>query len=212
MGEAHRKGLAGEVLHGDNDRFERTSGAVQWIRWGIHPWRDRAGQIGGIVIFTEDITESRQLEAQLRQSQKIEAIGSLAAGVAHDFNNGLGVILGNMELLVERIPPDEICQKYLDRVRIAVNSATSVTRQLLAFSRKQVMQPVILNLNQCVERLSKMTQRLIGENIMVTLSLEGSLGQVMADPGQIDQVLLNPVVNARDAMQEGGNFSSRLQT
>jgi len=117
-----------------------------------------------------------------------------------------------MELLVERIPPDEICQKYLDRVRIAVNSATSVTRQLLAFSRKQVMQPVILNLNQCVERLSKMTQRLIGENIMVTLSLEGSLGQVMADPSQIDQVLLNPVVNARDAMQEGGNFSSRLQT
>jgi PAS domain S-box-containing protein len=204
--EAHRRGLAGEVLHGDNNRFERTNGAVQWIRWGIHPWRDGTGHVGGIVIFTEDITESRQLEAQLRQSQKMEAIGSLAAGVAHDFNNGLGVILGNMELLVERIPPDEICQKYLDRVRIAVNSATSVTRQLLAFSRKQVMQPVILNLNQCVERLSKMTQRLIGENIMVTLSLENCLGQVMADPGQIDQVLLNLVVNARDAMQQGGQL------
>ena len=204
--EAHRKGLAGEVLQGDNDRFERADGTVQWLRWGIRPWHGATGRIGGIVLFTEDISKSNQLEAQLRQSQKMEAIGCLAAGVAHDFNNGLGVILGNMELLVERVPPDEICQKYLDRVRIAVNSATAVTRQLLAFSRKQVLQPVVLNLNQCVERLSKMTQRIIGENIKVVLSLDCHLGSVKADPGQMEQVLLNLVVNARDAMQQGGQL------
>ncbi|MGB7846456.1 MAG: PAS domain S-box protein, partial [Candidatus Acidiferrum sp.] len=159
-----------------------------------------------ILSLIRNTTEQELLERQLRQAHRMEAVGSLAAGVAHDFNNVLGVILGNMELLSERIPPDEIYQKYLERVRMAVNSATAVTRQLLAFSRQQILQPVILDLNAAVQQLNKMTQRLIGENIRVVLSLEPDLGLVKADPGQIEQVLMNLVVNARDAMPQGGKL------
>jgi two-component system, cell cycle sensor histidine kinase and response regulator CckA len=153
-----------------------------------------------------DITARKKMEEQLRIAQRMESVGCLAAGVAHDFNNGLGIILGNLELLVERVPSDEISRKYLDRVRMAVEGATGVTRQLLAFSRKQILQPVIMDLNTAIEQLNKMTQRLIGENIRVVLSLGPGLCCVKADPGQIEQVLINLVVNARDAMPNGGEL------
>ncbi len=161
---------------------------------------------GRFVCFLRNITDRKQLEAQLRHSQRMEVAGQLAGGVAHDFNNLLGVVLGNLELLSERIPPDEIFQGYLERVQMSVRSATAVTRQLLSFSRKQILQPVVLNLNVVVRQLNKMTQRLIGEHIEVVLSLEPELGSVEADPGQIEQVLMNPMVNARDAMPQGGKL------
>ncbi|MGB2627284.1 MAG: PAS domain S-box protein [Candidatus Acidiferrum sp.] len=184
--------------------------------------RTKTGKIRNVVIAAErlevqgvdcvltlvtDTTEHELLEQQLRHAQRMEAIGNLAGGVAHDFNNMLGVIMGNMELMGERVPPDEIFQKYLEKVRMAVRSATNVTRQLLAFSRKQILQPVILDVNASVKQLHKMTQRLIGENIRVTLFLEPEIGSVRADPGQIEQVLMNLVVNARDAMPDGGGLS-----
>ncbi len=160
-----------------------------------------------ILSLVTDTTERELLEQQLRNAQRMEAIGNLAGGVAHDFNNMLGVIMGNMELMGERVPPDEIFQNYLEKVRMAVRSATNVTRQLLAFSRKQILQPVILDVNASVQQLHKMTQRLIGENIRVVLFLEPNIGFVRADPGQIEQVLMNLVVNARDAMPDGGAIS-----
>jgi PAS domain S-box-containing protein len=160
-----------------------------------------------VLALVTDTTEREQLEQQLRNAQRMEAVGNLAGGVAHDFNNMLGVIMGNMELMGERIPPDEIFQSYLEKVRMAVRSATSVTRQLLAFSRKQILQPVVLDVNASVQQLHKMTQRLIGENIRVVLFLEPNVGFVKADPGQIEQVLMNLVVNARDAMPDGGALS-----
>ena len=180
------------------------SGKIRKVR--IAAERLEVHGISCILVLVTDTTEHELLEQQLRQAQRMEAIGNLAGGVAHDFNNLLGVIIGNMELMSERVPPDEIIQNYMEKVRLAVRSATSVTRQLLAFSRKQILQPAILDLNTSVQQLNKMTQRLIGENIRVVLSLDPELGSVKADPGQIEQVLMNLVVNARDAMPEGGKL------
>ena len=197
--------FAGKPIHFDH-RIIRPGGETRWVEVSGKAEFDNSGRPLRYLGLCRDVTERKLLEAQLHQAQKLEAVGSLAAGVAHDFNNVLGVILGNMELLVERIPPDEISQRYLGRVRTAVNSATAVTRQLLAFSSKQILQPAILDLNAAVHELNKMTQRLIGENIRVVLSLEPDLGSVKADPGQIEQVLMNLVVNARDAMPDGGKL------
>ena len=196
---------AGKATHFER-RIVRPGGEVRWIEITGDGQFDVAGHAVRFLGVCRDVTERRQLEAQLRQSQKMQAVGQIAGGVAHDFNNVLGVILGNMELLSERLPGDEDLQRYFERIRRAVNSATSVTRQLLAFSRKQVLQPVVLNLNHVVEQLHKMIQRLIGEHIQVVVSLEPTLAAVKADPGQIEQMLLNLVVNARDAMPQGGRL------
>ncbi len=160
-----------------------------------------------VLVLVRDTTEQEILERQLRQSQRMEAVGNLAAGVAHDFNNLLGIILGYSELLTDRNISDEIHQQRLEAVRNAVESATVLTRQLLAFSRKQILQPVILDLNLAVQQLNTMLRHLIGENIEVTLALEPELDSVKADPGQMEQVLMNLVVNARDAMPHGGRLS-----
>ena len=193
-------------------RIRTADGEVRWMWARGRRLLDELGQpsrMSGTII---DITERKQLEAQLRQAQKMEAVGQIAGGVAHDFNNLLGVIMGNMELMSERVPPDQIFQNYLEKVRMAVRSATGVTRQLLAFSRKQILQPVVLDLNDAIQQLNKMTYRLFGENIEVVLSLEPALGFVKADPGQIEQVLMNLLVNARDAMPEGGKVLIRTSS
>ena len=197
--------LAGEPMHYDH-RLIRPNGEVRWVEVSGKIVFDDAGHPVRYLGLCRDVTDRKLMEAQLRQAQKMEAIGQLAGGVAHDFNNALGVILGNLELLSEKVPEAEIYKKYLGKMRMAVDSATAITRQLLAFSRKQILQPVVLNLNVTVQQFHKMTQRLIGGNVRVTLSLEPNLGSVQADPGQIEQVLMNLVVNARDAMPTGGRL------
>ena len=155
----------------------------------------------------EDITERKSLEEQLRQSQKMEAVGRLAGGVAHDFNNALGVIVGYSALLKERLTEDATSQRYADEVGKAGERAASLTRQLLAFSRKQVTQPVVLDLNTVVGETEKMIRRLIGEDIEVTIVRGKNLGRVRADPSQVDQILMNLAVNSRDAMPRGGRIT-----
>ena len=155
---------------------------------------------------TLDVTEARRLEEQFRQAQKMEAVGRLAGGVAHDFNNLLSVILGCTELAQTAAMPDSAARKYLDQIRQAVDRAASLTRQLLAFSRQQVLEPRVLNLNVVVNNVSKMLLRVIGEDISLSLKPCEPLGSVKADLGQIEQVMMNLVVNARDAMQEGGKI------
>jgi len=152
----------------------------------------------------EDITERKRLEEQFRQSQKMEAVGRLAGGVAHDFNNALGVITGYSDLLKMRLAPEDPMLKYVDEIARAGHRAASLTRQLLAFSRKQVIQPVPLDLNSLVDDMSKMLQRLIGEDIEIRFSRDPKLPSIKADPGQIEQILMNLAVNARDAMANGG--------
>jgi two-component system cell cycle sensor histidine kinase/response regulator CckA len=144
------------------------------------------------------------------QSQKMEAIGRLAGGVAHDFNNLLAVITGYSDLLLESLDPSDLNRAKVEQIKQAADSAASLTRQLLMFSRKHVIQPVVLDMNQIVANTEKMLRRLIKENIEFTVVLDGHLDHIKADPGQIEQIVLNLVVNARDAMPNGGKL--RIQT
>jgi PAS domain S-box-containing protein len=158
-------------------------------------------------LFTEDITERRALEQQLRQAQKMEAIGRLAGGVAHDFNNLLMVISGYSEFLLERLGPDPAVRGPAKEIAAAADRATSLTRQLLAFSRKQMLAPKVFDLNEVVTENLKMLTRLIGEDIDLVMVPDSQLGAVKADPGQIEQVIMNLAVNARDAMPNGGRLT-----
>jgi len=166
---------------------------------------DVGGQECAIAIF-RDVTERKTLEKQLRQTQKMEAVGQLSGGIAHDFNNLLGVIIGYSEILEQRLPPDDPLLKECLQIKKAGQSAASLTRQLLAFSRQQVLDPKVLDLNGIVLNVQKMLRRLIGEHIELRTNLDPALGCVKADQSQIEQVILNLAVNARDAMPQGGKL------
>jgi len=161
----------------------------------------------GVQGIARDVTERKLLEEQLRQSQKLEAVGQLAGGVAHDFNNLLTVIGGYTQILLGRLPPADPQCRNLNEIKEASSRAASLTRQLLAFSRKQVLQPRVLALNKVVADLEKMLRRMIGEDIEFRINLRAGSGNVKADPGQIEQVIMNLVVNARDAMPSGGELT-----
>lgn len=164
-------------------------------------------EVRGIVVNAQDITERKQLEEQFRQAQKMEAIGRLAGGVAHDFNNMLGAITGYSELLLNRAGQDEINRDCLGQIVKAAERAAGLTRQLLIFSRKQVVAPQVLDLGEVVASVYKMLGRLIGEDIELVSTSDPMLACVKADPGQIEQVLLNLAVNARDAMSQCGRLT-----
>jgi PAS domain S-box-containing protein len=165
------------------------------------------GQVIGLLGIARDMTERKRLEDSLRQSQKMEAIGRLAGGIAHDFNNLLVVIIGYSDMVLEEMDKSSRSWTRLDEVRKAGERAAALTRQLLAFSRKQVIEPVPLNLNSIVTDMNKMLRRVIGEDIELINTLDPSLGIVKADPSQIEQVILNLAVNSRDAMPAGGKLT-----
>lgn len=169
-----------------------------------YPIFDEAGEVIEIIEYNIDVTEKRNLEAQLHQSQKLESIGVLTGGVAHDFNNLLTTILGYSQIIMMKHPEDEKDREYIHAIFEAAEKAASLTRQLLAFSRKQVMEIEVINLNDLVNNILKMLKRLIGEKIEIRTLLKAALGNIKADQGQIEQVLMNLIVNARDAMPAGG--------
>ncbi|HSM00661.1 MAG TPA: PAS domain S-box protein [Candidatus Limnocylindria bacterium] len=172
----------------------------------ISPVREAGGEVINYVAVKRDVTNERRVEEQLRQAQKMEAVGRLAGGIAHDFNNLLTAIIGYTDLLLMDLPEGELAHREVLEIRKAGDRAASLTRQLLAFSRRQVLQPKVLDLNQVVTDMEKMLRRLIGENIELVTSLADDLGYVRADPGQIEQVIVNLAVNARDAMRNGGRL------
>ncbi len=189
------------------------SGQKRWISSTKIPLKNTQGEIMGLVCISRDITDRikaeqalRESEEQLRQSQKMEAIGRLAGGVAHDFNNILMAIMGHAELMLKQHAEDSEVGAHTTEIKKSAERAASLTKQLLAFSRRQVLQPKILNLNEMITDLEKMLLRLIGEDIQLITNLDPNLGQVKADPGQIDQVILNLSVNGRDSMPNGGKL------
>jgi two-component system cell cycle sensor histidine kinase/response regulator CckA len=186
--------------------WKRKDGTPITVRCSGCSIKDENGEVAYIEVFAEDVTERRGLERQLRMAQKMEAVGRLSGGIAHDFNNLLGVIIGYSQVLKRTLGPQNPSFEHAEEIERASQRAVSLTRQLLAFSRQQVLEPVVLNLNTLVSDMEKMLPRLIGEDIALKLELDTSLSQVKADPGQIEQVILNLAVNARDAMPDGGKL------
>jgi PAS domain S-box-containing protein len=189
-------------------RILAKDGQVRWLRFYSRPvLEDEQGLALRVYGAVQDLTAIKHLEQQLGQAQKLEAVGRLAGGVAHDFNNMLTVILGSCTLVLDVLEKDHAQRYDIEQIQAAAERAAALTRQLLAFSRRQVLQPAILNLNDVVTSTTQLLYRLIGEDIKLVTHLAPWLGLVKADPGQIDQVIVNLVVNARDAMPYGGTLT-----
>ncbi len=200
--EAKRSGVGRSVEY----RIRHKDGRWMSLESTASVVRSSSGEVEKLVIVNRDITERKDLEKQLLLSHKLEAIGRLSGGVAHDFNNLLGVILGYCEELQKHIPSDDPYREAVDEIQNAGKRAASLTQQLLAFSRKQVLEPQVLDLNTIVDEAGKMLERLIGEDISLEIVPAGQIGTVKADRSQIERVILNLAVNARDAMPQGGKL------
>ncbi len=194
-------GWKGEVLN------KRKDGVEFPIHLSTSVINDASGYPMALIGVATDITDRKRLETQLQQSQKLEAIGKLAGGIAHDFNNLLTVIQGYSDLIISKISVNDPIHNQIRQINEAANRAESLTRQLLAFSRKQIMKPRVIDLNNLIHEMEDMLMRLIGADIKFIINLSSDLGKIKADPGQIEQVIMNLVVNARDAMQNGGTLT-----
>ncbi|HEY3384034.1 MAG TPA: response regulator [Vicinamibacterales bacterium] len=185
-------------------QWRRADDTPIWVRLSGRAVQSEDGVLVGLEMLVEDVTEHRQLENQFRQSQKMEAVGRLAGGVAHDFNNLLTAMLGYAEMLRDRLPEDDACRHDIEEIRKAAERGSALTRQLLTFSRKQTHERRTIDLNAVVSGFDKMLRRLIGEDIELRTLPDAQQASVRADPGQVEQVIMNLAVNARDAMPEGG--------
>jgi len=199
--------LRGEALRGVEVTRRRKDGTSVNISLSVAPLHDAAGRVTGMLSLAADVTEMRQLEGQYRQAQKMEAVGRLAGGIAHDFNNLLTAIIGTTALVLEDLGLESRARLDIQEIEKAAKRAAGLTRQLLIFSRQQVLEPRALDLNALVGNLEKMLHRLIGEDIELVTKPAASLGAVRADPGQLEQAIVNLVVNARDAMPQGGRLT-----
>ncbi len=204
-----RESLAGRPVHISTKRRRKDGKLVEVDFYGV-PLTD-AGRLIGVYAIYQDVSERNQLEIQLQQAQKMEAVGQLAGGVAHDFNNVLTAILGYSDLLAMQLGEGSPMLESVDEIRRAGERAASLTRQLLAFSRRQVLEPRVLDPNELMRNVEKMLRRLIGEDVALATRLDPSIGRMRADPGQVEQVLLNLAVNARDAMPRGGTLTIETQ-
>ncbi len=198
---------ANRRMHAIEHRIVRKDGVVRWVRSTPVPQYEPDGSLVAYDELIQDITERRALQEEVVQAQKMEGIGRLAGGVAHDFNNLLTAILGNAELALLDLEPDHPARANIDEVTKAAEGAARLTRQLLAFARRQIVEPVPLDLNEVIRSSLEMLERLLGEDIEITTALHDPLGVVEADPGQIQQLLVNLAVNARDAMPNGGRLA-----
>jgi PAS domain S-box-containing protein len=196
-----RRALGGEAFS-----TVTVIGAVRMEVW-YSPVRDERGAVTTVIGVAADVTDKVALEGQLRQAQKMEAVGRLAGGIAHDFNNLLTAILSYADFLLVSLGADHPAREDVDEIRRAALKAADLTRQLLAFSRRQVLQPKLLDLNAIVSEMEKLLRRLIGEDVMLSTRLQADLGVVRADPSQLEQVIVNLAVNARDAMPHGGTLT-----
>ncbi len=198
--------LQGQVWRAEITNRRKDGTPFTWEE-AITPLRDESGRLTHFIAVGQDISVQRQLQAQLLQAQKMEAIGRLAGGVAHDFNNLLTVIAGYSEQLLNRLEVHDPLRRKAEAIRGAADRAAALTQQLLAFSRRQMQQPRVLELNDAVQRMNRLLRRLIGEDIEFVTRLSAIPARVKADPNQLEQVLMNLAVNARDAMPQGGTLT-----
>lgn len=196
-----------DTIENEEVKWKQKDRSLITVRLSGRKVINRAGKTQGFEMIAENVTERRALEEQLRQSQKMEAVGRLAGGVAHDFNNLLTVIKGYSELMLDELKDADPMKAEVEEIKKAADRAASLTRQLLAFSRQQVLAPKVLDLNQVMANMEKLLQRLMGEDVEFHAVFEPTLGRVKADPGQIEQVMMNLAVNARDAMPAGGKLT-----
>src|SRR5256886_932173 len=187
--------------------WKRRDGRLLTVQLSVRAVRNAAGRVDYYETFVRDVTDQRRLQQQLLQSQKMEAVGRLAGGVAHDLNKLLTVITSHSELLLEDLGTDDPKRSDVEQVRKAADGAAALTRQLLAFSRQQVVEPRVVSLNAVVESLQKILRRVLGEDVDLATTPGPDLGAVRADVGQLEQVLMNLAVNARDAMPTGGKLT-----
>ncbi len=210
-GERERDAFIAELLRQGSKRgveisYRRKDGREIWTLGNSSVNTDESGQrlVEGAML---DVTQRRSLELQLQRAQRMESVGQLAGGVAHDFNNLLTIMRGYSELQLEKTPPSDPIHGYAEQIKSAADSAAGLTRQLLAFSRQQVMQARVVNLNALLRDFEKLFRRLIGEDVEVRTVFDGQLGNVKVDPGQMEQVIMNLVTNSRDAMPAGGTLT-----
>ncbi len=196
--------LQGEALSGIEICRQRKDGSLITISLCIAPIRDAEGHVCGTMNVLTDLSEAKRLEQQFAQAQKMEAIGQLAGGIAHDFNNLLTAIIGYSNLVLDRVRDQPDIAADVEEIGKAGERASCLTRQLLAFSRKQLLRPQVLDLNQVVRDFNKMLRRVVSDDIRFDIVAAPSLGRTKADPGHMEQLLMNLVVNARDAMPQGG--------
>jgi len=199
--------LRGATLTDVQTRRRTKDGRVIEVSISMAPLRDATGGVAGTMAVVADLTARLELEAQLRQSQKMDGIGRLAGGIAHDFNNLLTVISGRSELLTELVGKESPLRRHVDIIHNVAQRAAGLTRQILAFSRRQALQPRVVDLNAATQRMDEMLRRVLGEDVSLVTALDPVLGRVRVDPSQIEQVILNLVVNARHAMPEGGRLT-----
>jgi len=201
--DAMQRGLDTDLEY----RIVSRNGAIHWLHdKGRFVSDDKGKRVGwqGVIL---DITETKRLEEQLRQSQKLESVGRLAGGIAHDFNNMLTAIIGYSELTLRALEGDHPLRRNIEEIKKAGERSALLTHQLLAFSRRQVLQPVVLDLNEVITDTTKMLERMIGEDVQLVIALEPKTGLVNVDPGQLSQIIMNLAVNARDAMPQGGRLT-----
>jgi PAS domain S-box-containing protein len=208
-----RQSLAKQRTGGWDEEFRivRPDGTIRWTRSRAYPVRDAAGHVHRVAGVARDVTEQHLLEEQVRQGQKMEAVGRLAGGVAHDFNNLLSVILSYAQMLLAGLRPGDAMRADVEEIRLAGERAANLTRQLLAFSRQQVIQPRVVALRDVVVGMERLVRRLVGDDVDLSISGADPSGRVYADAGQIEQVVMNLAVNARDAMPAGGKLSIQTE-
>jgi two-component system, cell cycle sensor histidine kinase and response regulator CckA len=211
VSSAFERQLEGTGTLNHEYRIERPDGTLRWIWDRGFPVRGGDGRIERVTGMAIDVTDRKNLELQLRHAQKMEAVGRLAGGVAHDFNNLLGVVMGNSEAALRLLPAGHPARAKIEQVLQASERAAGVTRQLLGFSRKQAANTRILDVNALLGDMERMLRSLIGEDIVTSFQLEAGLGRIKADPGELEQVIMNLAVNARDAMPQGGHLTLRTE-
>lgn len=199
--------LSSDAVFGFEFKVYRKNGDTGWVSINARVVRDNHGEPLHIEGFLSDITEKKVLEKQVRQSAKMEAIGTLVGGISHDFNNMITPIIGFTELLLKTLPAEDQSRHFLELVKKSGESAAALSRRLLAFSRKQVIQPRVVDLNQIIDDTHKILQSVLSKDIELVSKKQNNLGKILVDPGEIEQVIMNLAVNARDAMPQGGTLS-----